>query len=152
MLQLGTILNFIETFEMYTFYIDNFFNIFNIIPLNYVQISYFSRILNTRGHLKINLFIFSKIYSKNFGQKFARKALFPWEYYRLGYKPDFPISSDCLSVAKSEKFCILKRMTKIWTCRRKLRSSTQQKYYKTFYQFQSLFYTNSQVLLFNLSF
>jgi hypothetical protein len=40
-LQLGTILSFIDKF-----YIDYFFNIFNIILLNYVHISYFSPILN----------------------------------------------------------------------------------------------------------
>jgi hypothetical protein len=41
-------------------------------------------------------------------------------------------------------------MTKVWTCRRKLRSL--KKYYKTFWQFQNLFCTKSQAMLFILSF
>jgi hypothetical protein len=75
---------------------------------------------------------------KKFGQRFvleqtfARKTLFPWEYCNdwdsnqvLRLVPTVLH----LSAAKSEEFCfgIFKKMTKVWTCRREPRSSTQKK-------------------------
>jgi hypothetical protein len=71
-----------------------------------------------------------------FEPKFTRKTRFSMGmllYYDWYSNPVFQIVPTVLHLfaAKREaffSFCILKKMTKVWTCRRKLRSSTQKKY------------------------
>ena len=59
-----------------------------------------------------------------FEQKFARKTLFPWEHYN-DWDSNL-VSRLVPTVLHLSLLLYFEKMTKVWTCRRKLRSSTKK--------------------------
>jgi hypothetical protein len=75
---------------------------------------------------------------------------------RLGFKPGFPISSDCFTCLYSKKWWVLLLYFEKWRSldvpKETSLFNSKKIYYKTFWQSQTLVCTKLQVLLFILSF